>query len=94
MHAYKRCNSLTPCQLLTRREKFVEFGGPSGGNGGRGGNVWAVVDPDANSLFSFRGQVCVRLLVQYEVGGNISIKNIQQKQCISESHLQLPKSVH
>jgi hypothetical protein len=40
-----------------RREKFVEFGGPAGGNGGRGGSVWAVVNPAANSLFAFRGQV-------------------------------------
>lgn len=40
-----------------RREKFVDNGGPSGGNGGRGGNVWAVVDDQLNSLFGFRSQV-------------------------------------
>eukprot|EP00798_Chlamydomonas_sp_ICE-L_P000270 gene270-4016_t len=39
-----------------RREKCVEFGGPNGANGGKGGNVWAIVDPDANSLFRFRGK--------------------------------------
>ncbi|GLC56716.1 hypothetical protein PLESTB_001138100 [Pleodorina starrii] len=43
-----------------RREKFVEHGGPSGGTGGRGGNVWAVADEKLNSLTSFRGQVHFR----------------------------------
>ncbi|KAG2433016.1 hypothetical protein HXX76_008743 [Chlamydomonas incerta] len=43
-----------------RREKYVEHGGPAGGNGGRGGNVWAVVDPSLNSLSVFRGQVHFR----------------------------------
>jgi hypothetical protein len=42
-----------------RREKFVDNGGPSGGNGGRGGNVWAVADEQLNSLFGFRSQVCL-----------------------------------
>lgn len=39
------------------RDKNKEFGGPSGGNGGRGGAVWAVADPSMNSLFAFRQKV-------------------------------------
>ena len=35
-------------------------GGPSGGNGGLGGHVWAVVDPALNSLRPFRRQVHFR----------------------------------
>ncbi|HXF62604.1 MAG TPA: GTPase ObgE [Caldilineaceae bacterium] len=43
-----------------RREKFVPRGGPSGGNGGRGGNVYLVVDPALNTLYSFQNQVHFR----------------------------------
>ena len=43
-----------------RREKFVPKGGPAGGNGGRGGNVFIVADPDLNTLQTFRRKVHFR----------------------------------
>lgn len=39
-----------------RREKFIEFGGPDGGNGGRGGDVWAIVVDGLNTLIDYRYQ--------------------------------------
>ena len=39
-----------------RREKFIEFGGPDGGNGGRGGDVWAECVDNLNTLIDYRYQ--------------------------------------
>src|SRR5258708_19334559 len=39
-----------------RREKFIEFGGPDGGDGGRGGDVVAVAKANLNTLIDFRYQ--------------------------------------
>lgn len=43
-----------------RREKFVPLGGPSGGDGGRGGNVYVEADASMNSLLPFRKSVHFR----------------------------------
>ncbi len=39
-----------------RREKYIEFGGPDGGDGGRGGDVWIEAVEGLNTLIDFRYQ--------------------------------------
>ncbi|XP_010524752.1 PREDICTED: GTP-binding protein OBGC, chloroplastic [Tarenaya hassleriana] len=46
--------------MAFRREKYVPLGGPSGGDGGRGGNVYVEVDGSMNSLLPFRNSVHFR----------------------------------
>src|SRR5262245_66603421 len=39
-----------------RREKFIEYGGPNGGDGGRGGDVWIEAVEGLNTLIDYRYQ--------------------------------------
>ena len=40
-----------------RREKYVPLGGPAGGDGGRGGNVYLAANPHLNTLIAFKRRV-------------------------------------
>lgn len=53
---YIRSGSGGPGSVSFRREKFIEFGGPNGGDGGRGGDVWAVAVEGLNTLIDYRYQ--------------------------------------
>ena len=58
-----------------RREKYVPFGGPSGGHGGAGGSVYLVVDRNLNTLVHFKS----RSHFKADPGGRGSGKNQQGK---------------
>ncbi|PJI43765.1 GTPase ObgE [Ferrovibrio sp.] len=45
-----------PGSISFRREKFIEHGGPDGGNGGKGGDVWAECVDGLNTLIDYRYQ--------------------------------------
>jgi GTP-binding protein len=53
---YVKAGNGGPGSLSFRREKFIEFGGPDGGNGGDGGDVIAEAVEGLNTLVDFRFQ--------------------------------------
>ena len=51
---YLQSGSGGPGCCSFRREKYIEFGGPDGGNGGKGGDLYFEVVPTLNTLIDFR----------------------------------------
>ncbi|MEM1163157.1 MAG: GTPase ObgE [Pseudomonadota bacterium] len=51
---YLRSGAGGPGCVSFRREAFVEYGGPDGGDGGKGGDVWAEAVDGLNTLIDFR----------------------------------------
>jgi len=51
---YIRSGAGGPGAVSFRREKFIEFGGPDGGNGGKGGDIVFEAVPGLNTLIDFR----------------------------------------
>ncbi|MFK7945311.1 MAG: GTPase ObgE [Paracoccaceae bacterium] len=51
---YVRSGGGGPGSVSFRREKFVEYGGPDGGDGGRGGDVWAEAVDGLDTRIEFR----------------------------------------
>ena len=53
---YMKSGDGGPGVVAFRREKYIEYGGPDGGNGGRGGHVIIKAVKDSNTLIDFRYQ--------------------------------------
>jgi GTP-binding protein len=51
---YVRSGAGGPGCVSFRREKYVEFGGPDGGDGGKGGDVWVEAVEGLNTLIDYR----------------------------------------
>jgi GTP-binding protein len=51
---YLKSGAGGPGAVSFRREKFIEYGGPDGGNGGKGGDIVFVAVPGLNTLIDFR----------------------------------------
>lgn len=64
-----------------RREKFVQFGGPDGGDGGKGGDVIFIADPNINTLVDFK-TLKMFSAEDGENGSGARCKGAQGKDCI------------
>ena len=60
-----------------RREKYIEFGGPNGGDGGRGGDVVFVAVPNVNTLIDYRYKT--KFVAQRGENGKRTFKMIQHE---------------
>ena len=67
-----------------RHEKYKEFSGPNGGDGGRGGHVFAVADPNLNTLVDYR--------YARRQGGSVDLEPVQLPSEVEAACAQLCKS--
>ena len=51
---YLKSGAGGPGAVSFRREKYIEYGGPDGGNGGKGGDIILQAVPGLNTLIDFR----------------------------------------
>ncbi len=68
-----------------RREKYVDKGGPAGGDGGRGGDVYLVADENMSTLMDFKH----KSVFKAEAGENGGIKNMHGR-CAKDLFIKVP----
>ena len=68
-----------------RREKYVDKGGPAGGDGGRGGDVYLVADENMSTLMDFKH----KSVFKAEAGENGGIKNMHGH-CAKDLYIKVP----
>jgi len=68
-----------------RREKYVDKGGPAGGDGGRGGDIYLVADENMSTLMDFKH----KSVFKAEAGENGSTKNMHGK-CAKDLYIKVP----
>lgn len=68
-----------------RREKYVDKGGPAGGDGGRGGDVYLIADENMSTLMDFKH----KSVFKAEQGENGGIKNMHGR-CAKDLYIKVP----
>ena len=68
-----------------RREKYVDKGGPAGGDGGRGGDVYLIADENMSTLMDFKH----KSVFKAECGENGGIKNMHGR-CAKDLYIKVP----
>ncbi len=68
-----------------RREKYVDKGGPAGGDGGRGGDVYIIADENLSTLMDFKH----KSVFKADSGENGGIKNMHGR-CAKDLYIKVP----